>query len=237
MFTLRGMRLWSFDTFGLVARPVAVGPSATITVHPVPLMVEVGDEVLRGHRDTDGSRAVPRPTEAGRDSSGDFSGLRPYVPGDRLRLLYWPALARSGELMVRDFEDSGPPRVHIVADVRPLVGEPGSERVLATVAGIGLRVLAQGSVVELSTTAGERVAVGPGPLGDVALLCAIASFEVPYAGPRPGGAAGGGAPTCHRRRVALKGRRRRGTRLVVTTADGVRALPGTLGFAHVLIAP
>ena len=91
----------------------------------------------------------------GHDSLGDFSGIRPYIPGDRLRLLYWPALARRGELMVRDFEDSGSHRVQVVADVRPLLGASGCESVLATAAGVGLQALARGSVVELSTTAGR----------------------------------------------------------------------------------
>ncbi len=212
VYKLRGMRLWSFDTFGLVARQVAVGPSATITVHPVPLLVDVADDVLRGRRDADEGQSVPRLVTAGGDTSGDFSGLRPYVPGDRLRLLYWPALARSGELMVRDFEDAGLPRVQVVADVRPLVGELGSERVLATVAGVGLQVLAHGSVLELSTTAGERVALGPGPLGPVSLLRAIASFEVPHACRRLGGGAGTAERGSCRSGVAPKGGRCRGMR-------------------------
>jgi hypothetical protein len=36
VYALRGLRLWCFDSFGLVAQTVAVGPSATITVHPTP---------------------------------------------------------------------------------------------------------------------------------------------------------------------------------------------------------
>jgi uncharacterized protein (DUF58 family) len=236
VFTMRGMRLWCFDTFGLVARLVAVGPSATITVHPVPLAVELGDEVLRGERDTEDSQPVARLMNPRRDSFGDFSGLRPYVPGDRLRLLYWPALARSGELMVRDFEDSGPHRVHVVADVRALIGEPGCESVLAAVAAVGLQALAQGSVLELSTTAGERVAIGPGPLAAVALLRAIASLETPLAQlprrwrPRRGMGGGPGERDTEIHPTA-------GSPVVVTTAEGMRALPGAFGFAHLVIAP
>ncbi len=177
IFSLREMRLWCFDTFGLVARQVATGPSAMITVHPVPLVVDLDDEWFRGERGTEESQPTTRLAHLRRESSGDFSGLRPYVPGDRLRLLYWPALARRGELLVRDFEDPGPLRVHILADVRPLIGSPGSESVLATVAGVGLQALARDSLVELATTAGERVAIGPGPLGPLALLRAVASFE------------------------------------------------------------
>jgi hypothetical protein len=123
-----------------------------------------------------------------------------------------------------------------VADVRALIGEDGSESVLATVAAVGLLVLAQGSVVELSTTAGERVAVGPGPLGAISLLRAIASFEIPPA-PVP--------PRWRGRRPAHATPRTReaglpptaGTPLVVTTAGGMRVLPGALGFAHVVVAP
>ena len=187
---------------------------------------------------------MPQVAQPSRDSSGDFSGIRPYVPGDRLRLLYWPALARSGELMVRDFEDAGSSRVHVVADVRPLVGEAGSERVLAAVAGIGMQVLAQGSVVELSTTAGERIAIGPGPLGAASLLRGHRLVRDPGRGcisapprlsPRPATCAP--AIRAGRRAESSSRRRRRRAALVVTTADGVRALPGTLGFAHVVVAP
>jgi uncharacterized protein (DUF58 family) len=235
VFTRRGLRLWCFDSFGLVANVVATGPSTTITVHPVPAAVALGDELLRGEP---GDSPHPPPSSARprRDSFGDFSGLRPYVPGDRLRLLYWPALARTGELMVRDFEDAGPHRVHVVADVRPLIGEVGIERVLAAAAGVGLEVLAQGSVLELSTTAGEQVAIGPGPLGEQALLRSIAGVET--------------ATGSSSRR--WRARRRRSTRppagerelhavagtpLVITTAEGAEAMPAALEFGHLVIAP
>ena len=120
------------------------------------------------------SPVSPRPR---RDNFGDFSGIRDYVPGDRLRLLCWPALARTGELMVRDFDDSGPHRVHVVADVRALNGAAGCESVLATAAGVGLAALAGDSLVELSTTSGDHIAIGPGPFGAPALLRAIAGVE------------------------------------------------------------
>jgi len=236
VFALRGMRLWCFDSFGLVAQLVAVGPSATITVHPVPLVVELGDEALRGDQGMEENQPIARLTHPRRDSFGDFAGLRAYVPGDRLRLLYWPALARSGELMVRDFEDDGPHRVHVVADIRPLIGAEGAESVLATVAGVGLLVLAQGSVVELSTTSGERMAIGPGPLGPVALLRTIAGIETVPSAVMP--------RWWDRRRTVVASRAddheilpTAGTPLIVTTAAGVRALPVSFGFAHVVIAP
>ena len=237
VFNLRGMRLWCFDSFGLVAQLVAVGPSATITVHPVPLVVELGDEILRGEQGTD-DHPVARVTQPRRDSFGDFAGLRPYVPGDRLRLLYWPALARSGELLVRDFEDDGPHRVHVVADLRTLIGDEGAESVLATVAGVGLLVLAQGSVVEFSTTSGERVAIGPGPLGAIALLRAIAGIETvapSLTSPWWAGRRQVRAPLSREDERELHPIA--GTPLLVTTEAGLRALPASFGLAHVVIAP
>jgi uncharacterized protein (DUF58 family) len=240
VFRLREVRLWCFDTFGLVARRVAIGPSATISVHPVPLVVELGEHLLRGDRGTEDSQPTTHLAHLRRESSGDFSGLRPYVPGDRLRLLYWPALARSGELLVRDFEDPGPLRVHIVADVRPLIGEAGRESVFATVAGVGLQALAGDSVVELVTTAGERMAIGPGPHGPLALLRAVASFDTTAPSARSpwwdrrGKSQGHGTST---RSNDPGFHPMLGSSLVVTTAEGVRSLPGGLGFAHVVIAP
>ena len=241
VFALPALRLWCFDSFGLIAQRVAVGPSATIVVHPVPAPVELRDDVLRGDGGPEDNPHLAVSSFPQRDSFGDFSGIRDYVPGDRLRLLWWPALARSGDLMVRDFEDSGPHRVHIVADVRALIGESGCERVLATAAAVGLEVLAQGSVVELTTTTGERVAIGPGPLGGHALLRAIAGVET--AGQSAPRELAGRRWRARRRATAPPGAPERefhliaGTPVMVTTTVGAQALPGSLGFAHVVLAP
>jgi uncharacterized protein (DUF58 family) len=235
VYALRGMRLWCFDSFGLVAQLLTVGPTATITVHPVPLRVEVPDAALRGSEGTEDARHEAPAAHLKRTGSGDFSGIRPYVPGDRLRLLYWPALARTGELMVRDFEEPRRPRVHLMADVRALLGAPGCERVLATAAGVGLRVLAQGSVVELSTTSGEHIAIGPGPLADMALLRAIAGMDTaePVPPPRWWRRRRGAAPEPDRRAPHPVA----GAPLVVTTAAGATTLPDTLGRSHLVVAP
>ena len=235
-----GLRLWCFDTFGLVARLVAVGPSATVTVHPVPTPVELGEELLRGRPEHGGQPAAapwcrpPRVT-----ASATSPGIRPYVPGDRLRLLYWPALARTRRADGARLRGLGAAPGARGGRLRPLSDAPaGCESVLATAAGVGLAVLARGSVVELSTTAGERIAVGPGPLGRRALLRAIAAHRDP-------------APRRHaRRRLATGGRHD-----APAVADGDRppdvgdgnwwspprtacaTMPGALGFAHLVIAP
>jgi uncharacterized protein (DUF58 family) len=240
VFALQGLRLWCFDSFGLIAQRVAVGPSATIVVYPTPATMELRDEILRGERGTEDGHPLPVSPHPKRDSFGDFSGIRAYVPGDRLRLLWWPALARTGELMVRDFADSGPHRVHIVADVRARNGESGCERVLAAAAAVGLRALAEDSLVEFSTTSGDHIAIGPGPLGAPALLRAIAGVET-AALPAPTRRRGrrgarpdlGSSVVVPERELHLMA----GSPVVVTTAEGAQAMPGSLGFAHLVLAP
>ena len=232
---MAGLRLWCFDSFALVAQLVAIGPSATITVYPVPTAVDLGEEMLRGVESAEDSQpaSVVSPTKGA--SLGDFSGIRSYVPGDRLRLLYWPALARTGDLMVRDFEDSGPNRVHVVADVRATNGPAGCESVLSTAAGVGLAVLARGSVVELSATSGERIAVGPGPFAERALLRAIAGMEtIPPPARRRRRR---GATTVPRHPETVPLHATRGRSLVITTARGAADMSGLPGSAYLVIAP
>jgi uncharacterized protein (DUF58 family) len=238
VFTLEPLRLWCPDSFGLVARAVVSGPRATVTVYPAPIPVDLDEDLLRGETGAEESQALVPVARRGYDSLGDFSGIRPYVPGDRLRLLFWPALARRDELMVRDFEDSGSHRVRVVADIRPLIGAAGCESVLATAAGVGLAALERGSVVELSTTAGEQIAVGPGPHGPLSLLRAVAAINT-------------GATPAPSSRLRLRLRRRAteagstardlpppaGTQLVVTTTVGARTMAGPFGSAHLVIAP
>jgi uncharacterized protein (DUF58 family) len=243
VFTLRPLRLWCADSFGLLACIVAASPRAGVTVHPAPMAVDLPEELLRGD-----PREAEAPSAAAlrRDSLGDFSGLRPYIPGDRLRLLYWPALARRDELMVRDFEDSEAHRLQVVADLRPLIGVEGCESVLAVVAGVGLASLALGSVVELSTTAGERLAIEPGPHGSITLLRALARIEIGEAPPAGAVAAGAGAGAPHPAVAAAPAGAgagagaphfTAGTQLVVTTSDGAQEMLGSFESAHLVIAP
>jgi uncharacterized protein (DUF58 family) len=231
VFTFRQIRLWCFDSFGLFAQVVAVGPSATIAVHPVPTHTDVDESLLQGEPGTQEIPVLTAPPR--RDDLGDFAGIRPYVPGDRLRLLYWPALARTGELMVRHFEETGPRRVQVIADVRPQLGEAGIEQVLAAAAGVGLRALALGTLVEFSTSSGQRLTVAPGTQGPTSLLRAIAGIEVADAPPidRRG-----------RRQVAVPADgplnlgQASGAPLIITTEVGAGSIASVGGPRHLLVA-
>jgi uncharacterized protein (DUF58 family) len=220
IFTMTGVHLWCFDGLALFAGLVATGPSATVTVLPLPLPVEISPDLLQGALMTD---EAPNPrAQRQRQDLGDFAGLRPYVPGDRLRLLYWPALARTGDLMVRHFEDTTSRRFCLLADVRPHLGRRGVEAVLAAAASAGLQALDAGTSVEFATTDGQRFAVGPGPHAALGLLRELAAIvvEQPL---RPGPAGQPGLPAWPGRPVVL------------TTAGGANSLPESLGGGPVVV--
>ena len=66
--------------------------------------------------------AASRPDPAGqgpwhrRGQSDEFLGLREYRPGDPLQHIHWPAFARSGIPIVREFEDVHRPRTALILD-------------------------------------------------------------------------------------------------------------------------
>jgi uncharacterized protein (DUF58 family) len=226
VFRLRGTSLWCFDALCLFAGQVAAGPGATVTVLPVPQPVELAPSLLQSDRGLEDVEVHAPLASKRQHNMGDFAGLRTYVPGDRLRLLYWPALARSGELLVREFEDIGTRRVHILADVRSHLGRRGAEAVLSAAAGAGLAALSAGAVVEFSTTAGDRIAIGPGPHGDLALLRAIANVAIAPLTDQHGRRAGPPSATPHFSR----------TDLMITTSGGANSLPPVLRHGNLVIA-
>jgi uncharacterized protein (DUF58 family) len=231
VFRWRGASLWCFDGLALFSGLVGVGPSATITVLPTPADVDLSAHLLGGRGEDEQIELLTPRAPRRQHNLGDFAGLRTYVPGDRLRLLYWPALARSGELLVRDFDDTSSRRLHLLADVRSHLGVRGAESVLATTASAGLAALAAGTIVEFSTTAGDSVAVGPGPQGDLALLRAIAAVALV----RPREPRRRRAHSPHVTAVSSESFAR--ADLVITTPGGANSLPAALRHGHLVIAP
>ncbi|MDB6069706.1 MAG: hypothetical protein JWL81_877, partial [Verrucomicrobiales bacterium] len=64
---------------------------------------------------------------ARRDWSGDFHGIRAFQPGDRLKLIHWPATARAGRMMVRQFDRRLPEKYSIVFhSIHPGKGDAGT---------------------------------------------------------------------------------------------------------------
>ena len=94
MFILAPRRAWVHDPLGLFAVAVAATSSVVVVVHPVRAS-GVTLPFSAGTRTGAAPSSVPDvcPTDSG--VGGELADLRPYVPGDRLHLLHWPAFART----------------------------------------------------------------------------------------------------------------------------------------------
>lgn len=106
------------------------------------------------------TRGGPPRATGRRARAGEFHGLRSYREGDELRRLHWPATARLGKLVVREYEAGGEARVRL--SLAPgTAGEVGFESEIEQVAAQArLRLLRDGAEVELYY--GDRCAVPAG---------------------------------------------------------------------------
>ncbi|HUO49599.1 MAG TPA: DUF58 domain-containing protein [Acidimicrobiales bacterium] len=173
VWTLHGVRILCDDPLGLFLLPVAVVEPARLLVCPAPGGGGATPASGAGGR-SDRARIPAAPGPAQRPPGDELDRLRPYVPGDRLSRLHWQALARSGDLVVREFAAGDLGRIALLLDVRPGSDEALFEAAVQEVAAIGVKALAEGNAVELCTSAGERLDLAPGPAGTRALLRALA---------------------------------------------------------------
>ena len=73
--------------------------------------------------------------------AGDlFRGVRAFQPGDSLRQVHWPLVARTGELLVRDFDNPTRPAVRLGVDLGRTAG-PNAEQVAGQAAWLALELL------------------------------------------------------------------------------------------------
>jgi uncharacterized protein (DUF58 family) len=224
VLTLSGLRLWCLDAFELFAYELATSAEASIVVVPAatpPL------EVVRGVLQP-ASRYHWSPPPSGEATGGpgfDLSGLRPYVPGDRLRLLHWPTLARTGDLVVRDFEGSGSDAVTVVMDDRAeVISEHDFESIVRTTAGIGEEATLAGLGMDLRTPGGVSVDLTAGPLLRKAILRLLATVDLTAS--RSNAAQVGTLGL--RKSEDANGLMSEKLRIVVTSADGASSLPDLL---------
>lgn len=87
------------DAFGLVRREVRWTEPQVLYVHP--RTTSLSGAVAGFFKDLEG-----RPTDDLSNDDVSFHALRGYVPGDDRRYIHWRTSARSGALMVRQFEET-----------------------------------------------------------------------------------------------------------------------------------
>jgi len=213
MFVLPPRRVWAHDPLALFGVAVAASPAVVVVVHPRAAL-EVALPFSPGTGTATGAPASPAlPTDTG--VGGELADLRPYVPGDRLHLLHWPAFARYGTLLVRRFDPESTTVLRIVVDDRAGVHRRGDfEEALSATQAIVEGAADAGIALELATFSGSHATVAPTPQGVAAVLPLLSTLQ-PVRASSPGSVpawvdAGSGSPT------------------IVTTVTGASRLPPAL---------
>ncbi len=220
VFTIGPLRLWVHDPFAFFGLVVATARPVTLVVHPA-LVDETAPPAVRPGRSGSAQLRVGNAGTQTDDPGGEWSGLRPYVPGDRLHLLSWQAEARFGALLVHDFRPDSEDVVTILLDDRAGVHRRHAfEDALGAVLGLAIAGEGPGTHYDVSTLSGRRVRDSTTADGLVALLTFLAETQptrssggiVASAMPLPAGA------------------------FVVTTSTAVSHLPSSLDHGSLVVA-
>lgn len=134
----------SAGPLGLVwwRRRVHVRLAAPLEVGPRPLETSVADVARAGGTGPDAAFR-------GRTGHELVRSVRDYSAGDSLRLVHWPATARTGTLVVKELEDPELPRLAIVVDLRGAAAS--AEEAASRAAGLAAAALRDGVPVTLLT--------------------------------------------------------------------------------------
>lgn len=124
------------DPLGLLRREVIWTEPEELFVHP--RTVPLGGSSSGFLKDLEG-----RPTRELSPSDVAFHALREYVPGDDRRHIHWRTTARTGTLMVRQFEETRRSHVAIALSTNPAdYGDPEEFELAVSAAGsIGLHAM------------------------------------------------------------------------------------------------
>ncbi|MCA1716382.1 MAG: DUF58 domain-containing protein [Actinobacteria bacterium] len=108
------------DPFGLLRFIRRFGARTEVTVYPE--VFELAGFLLRGKKGDAGTRG------SFAQRGDEFSGLREYRRGDDRRHIDWKSVARTGELVVKEFAQESPQRHTVVLDLhRPGIGVTEAE--------------------------------------------------------------------------------------------------------------
>jgi uncharacterized protein (DUF58 family) len=186
-YTLTGYRLATKFPFALFRKSRDVEAPLEILVYPARVAVPRPPPRAATRGDAIADRLGRR---------GEFFGLRERRPGDDRRDVHWKSSARSGRLLVREYEDELARRVVIAVDnalpqdVRDAVGDgaltpmqdfqvTAVERAISIAFSLGTTYLEAGWTVEL-VSRGLHVAPGHGRMHEAKLARELALL--PYAG-------------------------------------------------------
>jgi len=183
VFTLPPQRSWAHDPFGLVGAPGPVTPAVTAVVHPAARRV---DHPAVGPSTSDvGSTSTATVDPGPGDGLGELGGLRPYVAGDRLSLLHWPAKVRYGTWFVRQFDAEGTATACVVLDDRAGVHRRVEfERLVSAALWVVLETAQSSGAVQVTTLTGRTYCFAPDDRGRSEARLVLAELQpVPLRAP------------------------------------------------------
>jgi uncharacterized protein (DUF58 family) len=181
LYAFDGYRLATKFPFALFRKSRDVAAPLEVLVYPARVAVPRPPPRAQSHGDTAVARLGRR---------GEFFGLREHRSGDDHRDVHWRSSARSGRLLVREYEDELARRVVIVVDnalpdaVREAIADgplppadeaqvTALERAISYAASLAATYLEVGWTVEL-VARGAHVAAGIGRVHEVRIARALA---------------------------------------------------------------
>jgi len=171
---LSSQRCWTHDPLGLFGAPGPSTPVVVGVVHPAPVRPS---QPIVGLPSEMAGAAAPRASSSG-SGLGDLEGIRPYVAGDRLSLLHWPAKARYGTWFVRQFGAEGTIAVPIVVDDRVGVHRRAEfDRLVSAVLWTLDEALGGGRAVHLLTLTGRSYPLEPTERGHAEARLVLAELQ------------------------------------------------------------
>ncbi len=183
VFTLPPQQSWAHDPFGLVGAPGPVTPVVTAVVHPV--AHRVGHPAVGRSAPDVGSMSTVTMDPGSGNGLGELGGLRPYVAGDRLSLLHWPAKVRYGTWFVRQFDAEGTATASVVLDDRAGVHRHVEfERLVSAALWVVLETARSSGAVHVTTLTGRSYHFAPDDRGRSEARLVLAELQpVPLRAP------------------------------------------------------
>lgn len=146
VITVGPMTIARGDPIGILRREVSWPQVEQIHVHPVTVRLP---STSAGYvKDIDGT-----PSKQIVDSDLAFHAIRDYQPGDSHRHVHWKATAKTGTLMVRQFEESRRSRLGVILDLdrSGYADDDEFELGVSVAASLGLQGVRDGRDVLLAT--------------------------------------------------------------------------------------
>jgi len=180
VYRLGPLRASTRFPFGFVRRSVGFNQRDELIVFPALGHLSSRFRRIRRQANADGAYARGRIGAA----SGDFYGLREWRSGDGRRLIHWRTSARSGSLVVRQFEQRQSRDLALVVDLCGARFDPEAmERALRFAATVAVEQGRQGRSRMLLAVAGKTVELVEGQVSRKLLSDALRTLAVAEASP------------------------------------------------------